>query len=155
MKLGIRAKLYYRSAGNFGTPTWTELTLVRDLTLNAADDTTDAPTRASRVKAMAKTLKDIAFDASMRASDTDAGYTAVYDAYLSASSNIDVMVLDGSSSSNGARGFRYEAIVHKAGQPQNIADAIYTDFGFAPDAFSSNNFQSVLVTAGSPVHTNL
>lgn len=155
MKLGIRAKLYYRSGGNFASPTWTEISKFRDVTVNATWDTVDAPDRASRVKSMAKTLLDIGVTGSMKMADADATVNAVIDALLSPTSNMDVMVLNGSESTNGARGFRYESVVTSASEDQGIGNAIYADVTFMPDAFSANKFQSVLVTAGSPAFTNL
>jgi hypothetical protein len=155
MKLGIRADLSYRSAGNFSTPTWTEITKFRDVTVNAAWDTVDAPDRGSRVKSMAKTLLDISVSGQMKMADADNTVNAVMDALLSPTSNIDIRVLNGSASTNGARGFRYEAIVTSGTENQGITEAIYADVNFAPDAFSANSFQSVLVTAGSPAFTNL
>lgn len=155
MKLGIRAVLYYDSAANFGTPTWAAITKFKDVTVNATWDTVDAPDRGSRVKSMAKTLLDIGVSGSMKMSDADTGVNAVMTALLSPTANIGVMVLNGSSTTNGARGFRYDAICTSAGEDQGIGNAIYADVNFAPDAFSTNNFQSVLVTAGSPAFTNL
>lgn len=154
-KLGINSKLYYRSAGNFASPTWSELSRFRDVQVNAQWDTTDAPDRASHVKSMAKTQLDIGVSGTIKSLDADAGYNAVVDALLSPTGNMDIMVLDGSNTTNGSRGFRYEAIVTQGNQDQGIGEALYLDVNFAPDAFSTNNYQSVLVTAGAAAFTNL
>ena len=155
MKLGIRAKLYYDTAANFSTPTWSEITKFRDVTVNAAWDTVDAPDRSSRVKSMAKTLLDLGVSGALKVSDADSGVNAVMTALLSPTANIGIMVLNGASNTNGARGYRYDAIVTQASEDQGIGNALYLDVNFAPDAFSANQFQSVLVTAGSPAFTNL
>ena len=154
-KLGINSKAYYRSTGNFGTPTWTELSGFGDMAVNAAWDVADAATRASRVKSEVKTMLGLEVTGRLRSEDASAAYNAVFDAFLSTTSNIDIMVLDGSSSSNGARGFRFEAIAKQANQSQGLQDSLFLDMSFTPDAFSGNSYQSVLVTAGSPAFTNL
>jgi hypothetical protein len=155
MKLGIRSVFYYDSAVNFSTPTWAAISKFRDVSVNAQWDTVEAPDRGSRVKSMAKTLLDIGVSGSLKVSDTDTGVNAVMTALLSPTANIGIMVLNGTSATNGSRGYRYDAIVTQGNEPQNIGDALYLDVNFAPDAFSANNFQSVLVTSGSPAYTNL
>lgn len=155
MKLGIRSKMYYRSAGNFASPTWSEISAIKDLTVNAQWDTTDAPDRSTVVKGMAKTLLGLSVSGSMKASDSGVAVGAVLDAMLGATASMDVMVLDGSSSTNGARGYRYEAIVTQANQDQNIQNALYWDVDFAPSGFADNAPQSVLVTNSAPVFTTL
>ena len=77
------------------------------------------------------------------------------DALLSPTASLDVMVLDGTSSTNGVRGYRYDAIVTQGNQDQAIQNALYLDVNFAPNGFADNAPQSVLVTAGSPVFTTL
>lgn len=153
--LGINSAFYYRSAGNFSAPTWTEITAMRDVARNDSWDTVEAPDRSSTVKSMAKTLRDIGVTASMKKKLNDSTVNAVITAMESDTSNIDIMVLDGSNATNGARGVRYEAIVTQANEDQGIQNALYLDLAFAPDAFSDNRYQSVMVTAGSPVFTNI
>lgn len=155
IKLGKNAKLYYRSAGNFASPTWTEISSIRDLTLDTTWDRAEANSRASSVKKGAKTLLGIGFTGSIKSSDTDAAFTAVVTALLSPSDVLDVLVLNGSDSTNGARGFRYEADVYQGNENQDITTAIYLDVGFEPSALSDNAAQSVLVTNSAPVFTTL
>lgn len=155
MKLGIRSKIYYRSAGNFASPTWTEISAFRDLTVNAQWDTTDAPDRSTVVKGMAKTLLDLGVSGTLKCSDTATTYGAVVDALLSPTSSLDVMVLDGASGTNGVRGYRYDALVTQGNQDQAIQNALYLDVNLVPNGFADNAPQSVLVTAGSPAFTTL
>lgn len=154
-KLGINSVAYYRSAGNFGTPTWTAMPGFGDMAVNAAWDVAEAPTRASRVKSEAKTLLGLEVTGRLRSEDGNTIHDALLSAFLSPTTNVDIMVLDGSSSTNGSRGFRFEAIVKQANQSQGLTDALFSELSFTPDAFSGNNYQSVLVTSGSPAFTNL
>lgn len=153
--LGITAAFYYRSAGNFASPTWTEITAMKDVARNDQWDTVEAPDRGSTVKSGAKTLRDIGVTAAMKKKLNDASVNAVLAALESATGNIDIMVLDGDKATNGARGVRYEAVTTQANEDQGIANALYLDLAFMPDAFSDNQYQSVLVTAGSPAFTNI
>ena len=45
--IGLEAKLYYDASGMSETPTWTELTNVKDVTLNLEKADADVTTRAS------------------------------------------------------------------------------------------------------------
>lgn len=153
MKLGIDAKLYYRSGGNYASPTWTEISSIKDLAVDGQWDTTDAPSRASRIKGYAKTLLDAGFTGTIKCSDTDTAYQAIRDAFLSGTSSVDFMVLNGSNTTNGAWGYRYDGIVTKCGNDQGIQNALYDDIEVKPDGFSDNPFKKAVVTAGAPVFT--
>lgn len=152
-RLGITSKFYYES-GNFGTPAWLEVNDMKDVSYDFAWDTADGPSRASRVKSEAKTQLDIGVKAMMKKTGTSA-CNAVITALLSPTANLDIMVLDGAKDVNGSRGIRYESIVKQGNEDQAIGNSLYLDLAFAPDMFSDNQFQSVLVTAGSPALTNL
>jgi hypothetical protein len=154
MKLGIDSKLY-RNTGNYNTPTWTSIDAVRDFTQNVAYDTVEAPSRESRVKSMAKTLVDISGSGSVKVSDTDAGYIALWDALISSTTELDILVLNGDSTTNGARGFRYDAIVTQGNEDQAITNALYMDFEVHPSAFATNAMKSAVVAAGAPVFTSI
>jgi len=59
VKLGLEAKLYFCVAGIGGTPTWVELTNVKNVTLNLQKGEADVTTRANNGwKATAGTLKE-------------------------------------------------------------------------------------------------
>ena len=61
-RLGMDAKLY-RNAGSFGSPIWTEVTNVKDLTLNLEKGEADVTTRANGGwRATVGTLKDASID---------------------------------------------------------------------------------------------
>lgn len=153
-RLGITSKFYYDSASNFSTPTWAEVSDMRDVAYQFAWDVAEGPSRASRVKSEAKTQLDISVTAMMKKTGSAAG-NAVITALLSPTANIGILVLDGSTTTNGSRGIRYDAICKQGNEDQAIGNSLYLDLAFAPDMFSDNNFQSVLVTAGSPAYTNL
>lgn len=153
--IGPNCKFYWKSANTFASPTWSEITAMKDVARNDAWDVIEAPDRSTTVKAEAKSQRDISVTASMKKKAGDAGVNAVLVALESQTGNIDIMVLDGAKETNGARGVRFEAVVTQGNEDQALTNALYLDLRFAPDAFSDNRFQSVLVTAGSPAFTNL
>lgn len=153
-KLGIDSVLYYNTA-SYATPTWTAITCVRDLVLNFAWDTVEAPSRASRVKTMAKTIVDISASGTLKVSDTDTGYIALWDKLISGTGNVDVMILNAASTVNGARGVRFDALVTQGNEDQGIGNALYLDINLVPDAFSVNVPKTAVVASGAPVFTSL
>lgn len=152
-KPGILAAFYLNS-GNFATPTWGEITSVGNLTENAAWKQAEVETRLYAATQYVKTTIDLGVSFNLLASDSgDANYTSLISA-IATRDVVDVMVLDGSSTSNGARGWRFEGQVFQANKDQGTQAVITPDFEVRPTV-TLNPPQSVLVTAGSPVFTNL
>jgi len=78
--LGMNAKLYYGTAGG---PANTEMTNVRNVTLNLEAGEADVTTRAnSGWRATAPTLRECSVDFEMIWDPSDAGFAAVKNAYL-------------------------------------------------------------------------
>jgi len=78
--LGMNAKLYYGAAGG---PANTEMTNVRNVTLNLEAGEADVTTRAnSGWRATAPTLRECSVDFEMIWDPSDAGFAAVKNAYL-------------------------------------------------------------------------
>ncbi|MBT7162271.1 MAG: hypothetical protein HN904_05795, partial [Victivallales bacterium] len=80
IKLGMEAKLYY---GASGTTASTELTNVKDVTLNLESGEADVTTRANAGwRATIGTLKTGSVEFEMIWDSDDAGFTAIKDAYF-------------------------------------------------------------------------
>lgn len=134
--LGLDAKLY-RNTGTYGSPTWDEITNVRDLTLSLEKATTDVTTRAaSGWRQYAATLKDATVDFSMVWDNADTDFTAVKDAFVN-NTSLDVWVLDGSSSTSGSQGLRAVVDVVSFSRNEGIEDALTVDVSLKP-RFDSN-----------------
>lgn len=153
--LGINACLYYNS-GTFGSPTWVELENVIDVQVGGSWNSGDGSSRATRVVKEGRTRLPLQITARMLA-DKSAGYIAVRTAYLAAGSSgiIDIMCLDGPSSTNGSDGFRFEAEVHDFSRDEGADNVIYRDVMFKPSVYGSNAVQSVVVASGAPVFTTI
>jgi len=104
MKLGMEARLYYDAAGMSADPTWTELTNVRDLTLNLEKGEADLTTRANNGwRATEGTLKDASVEFEMVWDTEDAGFTAIKDAYFNGTP-IALAIMDGAVDADGSQG---------------------------------------------------
>lgn len=95
-KKGMNAKLYYKVGGVAASGgTWTELTIVRNNTLNMEKGEADVTTRGnSGWKATVTTLKDGSVEFEIVADTSDAGYTALSDAFMD-DVKIGLAILDG------------------------------------------------------------
>ncbi len=152
VQLGILSTLYYNS-GTFGTPVWVAVGLVGDLQVPAKWDVVELPIRASRVKFKNKTMIDVGITGKLLASGTDAAVLALMAAMLN-DDVIDVMALNGTSATNGAKGFRFEAQVVNATEDQGTGVVVFEDFELIP-VYTANPPKSVIVTTGAPVFTTL
>jgi hypothetical protein len=147
-KLGIKSKLYYRSAGDYANPTFTEINLISDLSVQPAWDKGDASSRGSRVKKSVKTMLGLSFSGKLKKKPNDAAYEAIMDALIS-DEVLDVMVLDGDSETDGTRGWRFDAQVFQGNEDQGLGAVICEDIEIEPTD-SDNEPKAVLVsgTAG-------
>lgn len=150
VKVGIKSKIY-RNTGTYGSPTWTEITLVRDGTLNVPWDLADASTRATRVKLNAKTMLDLTFNCAVRADDADAGAVALFGAAFE-DTVIDVLALDGPISTEGSSGVRFHALVNMTSQDQGAGSVVYNTYDLKP-GFSTEGYPKYIVTGSSSALT--
>ncbi len=148
VKPGIAA-VVYRNTGTYGSPTWTAMTLVRSVSDNSKWDTGDTSTRASRAKTAAKTQVDLPHDIEMRADDADTAYVAMFAAWASPTSVVDLLILDGAIATEGAMGIRAEFIVCGRPQNQGAGDIIYTSFPIMPAWTANGPPKSVVMGAAS------
>jgi hypothetical protein len=92
IKLGMDAKAYYGEAGTTAT---TELTNIKDLTLNLETGEADVTTRGNQGwRATIATLKDGSVEFEMIWDSGDAGFTAIKTAYFT-NSPLSLAILDG------------------------------------------------------------
>ena len=148
VKPGIAGGVY-RNTGSYGSPTWTEVTLVRDVSPTFPWDMADASVRATRAKLYAKTQVDLGFSIVIRADDADTGYVALFDAAMSPTTLIDMMILDGDIATEGAMGIRMHANVSMGSQTQGAGDIVYTTFDLKPGYSSDGVPKSVKMGASS------
>jgi len=155
VKPGVGGRLY-RNTGNYGTPAWTAVNLVKDVTPGIPWDMVEAGSRETRAKLYAKTRADLGAQVVCRADDADAGFNALADAAVSPTSLPDILILDSAITTEGARGFRFHANVNLTSQPQEIDNVIYNTFDLKPGWSSEGVPKTVVMGASStPTFTAL
>lgn len=153
VKKGYLAKMY-RDTGTFGSPTWNEVDVVKDIAYTYVKESLEASTRASgKVKEYEPGRGDFTITGKIRSDEDSADFVAFETAFL-ADSLLDIMILDGGSTVNGSRGYRMEFKLHKLDEDQAEDGILYREFELKP-CISSNAKQSVLVASGAPAFTAL
>lgn len=130
-KLGMKAKLYRLSTGtraawpSTGAPaTLVELSNVKDVTLNLETGEADVTTRANNGwKATIATLKEGSVEFEMIWDPTDAGFTAMKDAYFN-NTPVALAILDGAKDEEGAQGLWADFSVTNLTREEPLEDAI-------------------------------
>ena len=124
VKLGLDAKLYYCVAGIGGTPTWTELTNVKNVTLSLQKGEADVTTRAnSGWKATAATLKEGSIEFEMVWDTADAGFTAIKNAWFN-NTNVGLAVMDGGVAVVGSQGLWADCAIIDFSRDEPLEDAM-------------------------------
>lgn len=129
--LSLNAKLY-RNTGTYGTPTWDEITLVKDLTLNLTKGTSDVTTRASAGwTEEVDGLKTASIDYNHLWDTADADFTAVRSAFTG-NTSVEVLCLDGSSAVAGNQGLRATMLVANFSRNEQLPEALTVDVSLKP-----------------------
>jgi len=95
IKLGMEAVIKFKPGGQSGGGSWTELTNVRDVTLNLETGEADVTTRANAGwRATIGTLKEASVEFEMVWDTADAGFAAIKNAFFN-NEPIGLQILDG------------------------------------------------------------
>jgi len=122
-KIGFEAKLYYCAAGVVADD-WTELTNVKDVTLNVEAGEADVTTRASEGwKATVAALFDAGLEFEMVWDTEDAGFTALQTAFF-ARSAIGLAIMDGGIAVAGAQGLKADFAVLNFSRNEPLEEAL-------------------------------
>ncbi|MBI9017372.1 MAG: hypothetical protein JEZ07_08950 [Phycisphaerae bacterium] len=125
-KLGMKAKMYYGAAGVETIATLTELSNVRDVTVNHETGEADITTRANNgFEATAATLKKCAIDFEMvyKPGGTDLGLDAVRDAWIN-NAPITLAALTDAHDAAGAEGPFGDFVITNFTRKESLAEAI-------------------------------
>lgn len=94
IKLGMEAKLLYKTGGQGGVGAWTAMDNVKDVTLSLEAGEADVTTRANAGwRATVATLKEASVEWEMVWDTTDAGFGAIKDAFFN-NDLIGLQILD-------------------------------------------------------------
>lgn len=147
--IGILSKLYYNT-GTYGSPTWTEVTLIGDLAVNPVWEEADISTRGSRVRSMKKTIMALEITGTLLKDPGNAVYTAFVNALMS-DTLLDILVLDGANNANDTRGYRLDVQVFQGNDDQALTGGGFLDLVLKPNQ-DTNPVKAVLVAAGAPTY---
>jgi hypothetical protein len=126
---------------------------VSDLTRNAAWDTAEANSRESAAKMIVKTLVDLNISGKLKFAIGDGNTSAILDALFSPDAFVDVLCLNGSISTAGSYGIRFQCQVTEGNEDQGLSAALYEDIKLAPTPLGGNAPQSAKVVGSAPVFT--
>lgn len=131
IRLGMDAKLY-RNTGSGGSPTWTEITNVKDLTLNLEKGEADVTTRGNGGwRATVGTLKDASIEFQMVWDANDAGFAAIQQAFFS-NTPIEFAVMDGDISDPSSEGLVATFDIFSFTRNEALEEAIMVDVTIKP-----------------------
>ncbi len=117
--LGLSAKLY-RNTGTYGTPTWTLVNNVTDLTGNDSMEEADASTRGDGGFAASEpTLRALELSFGMINKPADTDVAAFLAAYI-ARTSLDIAVMDGLMATVGSKGVRARYKIHQFPRAQEL-----------------------------------
>lgn len=124
------AKVYYNSA-TYGSPTWVEID-VKNLTLSLDKGEADVTTRGSGGwNEFLDGLIDATVDFQLVWDTADAAQTAIRSAFTG-KTGIEVLVLDGSSATNGSQGIRMTCMVKTFSRNEQLGEALMVDVSLRP-----------------------
>jgi hypothetical protein len=149
-KPGVKC-VAYRNTGTYGTPTWTPLTCIKDANVAKPWDLSEASVRATRVKLYAPAQVDFAVSITVKCDNVDTGYKALNAKTVDATV-LDMLILDGPLTDEGAEGVRAHWHVSDTGQDQSIGvGATYKTLDLKP-GFSTEGWpMAVAVGAASAI----
>ena len=136
-KTGLGCKLYHNSA-TWESPTWGEVDLVKDVTLNLEKGEADVTTRANGGwRAYVGTLKDGSVEFEMLWDPADTAFAAIRDAYLD-NTPVEMAVMDGEITENGSEGLHAEFEVTQFNRNEPLEEGVTANVTLKP-AHSENN----------------
>jgi len=134
--IGLNAKLY-RNTGTYGSPTWDEVTPVRDLSLNLETGEADGSSRGGGGwRQVLAGLKDGSVEFELVWESGDADFEAFRDAWLN-QTLIDCWVLDGGSATSGSQGLRAEFSVTNFSRNEPLEEVLTAQVSMRPGVSSN------------------
>ena len=123
----------YRNTGSYATPTWDELTNVKEVTVNLDKAEADVTTRGnSGWRAVAATLKDGSVDVTIQHNpDSHADVTALLNAWLN-NTQLECAFMDGPVATSGSEGLRGTFEVMSASRSEPLEDGVVWTFSLKP-----------------------
>lgn len=123
IRLGMQGKLY-RNTGTYAVPVWAELSNVKDVTLNLETGDADVTTRNNGGwKASIATLKEASIEFEMVWDSSDAGFTAIQNAFFT-NGSVELAVMDGDIATAGSQGLRATMSIMNFSREEPLEEAM-------------------------------
>ena len=133
---GYQCKIYLNT-DTWDSPTWSEIDLTRDLTLNLARSEADLSSRAgSGFKQYLASLLDAGVDLELVWDTSNADFSAVLDAFLN-NSTIELSIMDGDIETAGSEGMHADFVVTQCNRGEPLEGGVVANVT-AKVAYSSN-----------------
>lgn len=130
MSLAINAVMY-RNTGTWGSPTWTACPEFENVNIQPRYQEGPSNSRDSLFEMTSVTLAGVTITARLKVKPGNTNYEALMDAFALATT-VDLLILDASNTTVGARGFRGECHLVAAGDDQGITNRLYRDLEIKP-----------------------
>jgi hypothetical protein len=138
--MGFNCKLY-RNTATFGSPSWDEVTIIREVKVMNKRDKSEATTRGDAVRTYGVGRSDLSITFKLKDDNTHADYVAIRDAFLDAS-DLDLWAMDGTLGAAGtAEGPRGDWKVVGFDRNEDDEGVVFFDIECVPSADSSNAFE--------------
>jgi hypothetical protein len=129
------------------------ITCISDFQVAPKWDEADANSRETRLKLAFKTLLGLEVSGKLRSSNVnDATYTTII-AAITGDTQLDLMILNGGSTTNGVTGFRASFQLFDATEDQGLGAVVYDQVVLKPTPNVDGNYNTVLVASGAAAFT--
>lgn len=128
--LGLDCTAYYNS-NTWLSPTWVEITCIEEFRRSFAFDEAGSDSRLSRIKTVVKTMIGLEYSGRLKKRLDDDVYAELYSVMMS-DEPIDLLILDASKETEGAKGFRGYFHILSSTESQGLGDRLYDEITIKP-----------------------
>jgi len=151
LKLGLDAKLYIDDESTYVTPSWSEVTNCKDLTLSLEKNEFDVTVRGNNGwRAMVSVLKDATLEFSMIWDTDDVNFQLIKDAFFAVAAptnTVNIAAMDGDITVAGSEGLRSLMIVSSFTRNEKLEEALTVDVKLRPTYFPADPTERLVVSA--------
>ena len=124
VKISLDGKLYYCAAGIGGVPTWTEIKIVRDMTVTISKGEADVSSRGGGGwKAVVGTMKELVIDFEIVYDPEVAAVAALLDAFLNGTA-LGLAAMNGDIETAGTQGMWADCAILKFDEKEPLEGAV-------------------------------
>lgn len=153
-KYGFKGKIYLNT-GTYGTPVWSELTQCKDVKVNAEFGEFDTSIRlGGGIEMSEPVLLKLGLDGMVKSDEADTNGFLLMETSTLTRAAMDVLILDASNATNGARGYRVDMKNFKFPEDQGNDKILFREFSLKP-CLSVNAPSKAVVASASPVFSTL